>query len=196
MPRRLHLKKQPIQTSPAFQVQRGNRSASAPRSHWISCASWSEASRTATICQCLSATASPQPSVSPKYRSRSGFRTDAPNGRRNKEVMERSRTIAHIRSLRKIRLCMRCLDIMQILCIITHHKHRTWTHLTITTPSWCSDLSQHDEPLEEFPLKNVYFKEWMNTSNIFNVIFNFFIIMSYFLVTIFMSLTFLFYATF
>ncbi len=191
MPRRLHLQNQQIQTSPAVQVRRGNRSASAPRSHWISCASWSEASRTATICLCLSATASPRPSVSPKYRSRSGFRTDAPNGRRNKEVMERSRTIAHIRSL-----CMRCLDIEQILCTITHHKHRTWTHLTIPTPSWCSDLWQHDEPLEEFPLKNVYFKEWMNTRNIFNVIFNFLIIMSYFWVIIFMSLTFLFYTTF
>ncbi len=145
MPRRLRLKTQQIQTSPVFLVRRGNRSASAPRSHWISSASWSEASRTATICQCLSATASPRPSVSLKHRSRSGFRTDAPNGRRNKKVMERSRTIAHILSLRKIRLCMRCLDIMQILCIITHHKHRT-----ITTPSWCSDLWQHDEPFWTF----------------------------------------------
>ncbi|KAL1267123.1 hypothetical protein QQF64_002798 [Cirrhinus molitorella] len=64
--------------------------------------------------------------ISLKHRSKSGFRTDAPNGRRNKKVMlERSRTTAHIQCSHKIRLHMRYLDIMQILCIITHNKQHT-----------------------------------------------------------------------
>lgn len=138
----------------SFRGQRSKADVSAPLSLWSSCRSWSTASRGATTCRCWSGTPSPRPSASPRLRSRSGFRTDAPSGRRSVcwggKPRSSSSTASHhflpsarlwhtvlftassARPSRCLHLCSWCLII-----IITHDARRK--HYGPT----CTEANQH-----------------------------------------------------
>lgn len=71
------------QTAGTFKTPRENLGGSAQLSHWSSSGSWSTVSRAATTCLCWSDMPSPQRCASLRPRSRSGFKTDAPSGRKS-----------------------------------------------------------------------------------------------------------------